>query len=333
MRGLLALWVLAFHVLVIVGGWHWIPGRLQPAFDGARAVDAFIILSGFVIAGLIVDSRESYPVYIARRFARLYPVFLVCLGLALSAQAAGWMPRRPAEGDLSPHILAHSLMLHGAVPSWMLPQASGAILNPAWSVSLEWQFYLVAPLLLMGRTLTQRFIAATVICLVGYRLVAPQLVGFDGAFLPMRLHYFWVGIASALAWRAGARTREFLIALVAAAMLLPLTQNAGLFVWLAAMALIARSPSLKVPPWLLLLGAISYPLYLCHETVIWGAAHLIAGDGAWRVLLVGGISLVVSLGIAAALHVAIERPCIDWARAYAGRGRQAFIRDQPTTLG
>jgi peptidoglycan/LPS O-acetylase OafA/YrhL len=37
-------------------------------------------------------------------------------------------------------------MLHGAVPDVLVRNAPSAFLIPAWSVSLEWQFYLVAPL-------------------------------------------------------------------------------------------------------------------------------------------------------------------------------------------
>lgn len=44
------------------------------------------------------------------------------------------------------NIPLHLLMLHGVVPEVLVARAPGAFLAPAWSVSLEWQFYLVAPL-------------------------------------------------------------------------------------------------------------------------------------------------------------------------------------------
>jgi peptidoglycan/LPS O-acetylase OafA/YrhL len=39
-------------------------------------------------------------------------------------------------------------MLHGLVPEILLPNSSDTFLPPAWSISSEWQFYLVAPALI-----------------------------------------------------------------------------------------------------------------------------------------------------------------------------------------
>jgi peptidoglycan/LPS O-acetylase OafA/YrhL len=47
------------------------------------AVDGFIILSGFVITGLLLTKKEPYEVFISRRFMRLFPAFAVCILLVL----------------------------------------------------------------------------------------------------------------------------------------------------------------------------------------------------------------------------------------------------------
>jgi peptidoglycan/LPS O-acetylase OafA/YrhL len=74
LRGLLAAWVFAFHFLVIGGHWDRLPPRLQAVLDGGRAVDVFLILSGFVITGTLLSKRDGYWQFIFRRFLRIYPV-------------------------------------------------------------------------------------------------------------------------------------------------------------------------------------------------------------------------------------------------------------------
>lgn len=63
-------------------------------------------------------------------------------------------------------------MFHGAVPEVLVKDAPGAFLEPAWSISLEWQFYLVAPLLTnpivryLGRISYSLYLSHTVVIIV-----------------------------------------------------------------------------------------------------------------------------------------------------------------------
>jgi peptidoglycan/LPS O-acetylase OafA/YrhL len=114
LRGLLALWVFAYHTVAIAGVWDRLPAIVGTRLDGAKAVDVFIILSGFVITSLLMQERESFGVFITRRFLRLWPVFIICIAAALGLQAVGLMPIRGEP--LLAHILVHTTMLHGAVP-------------------------------------------------------------------------------------------------------------------------------------------------------------------------------------------------------------------------
>lgn len=136
LRGALASWVFAFHAIAIAGLWAKLPPTLGALLDGGQAVNVFIILSGFVITSMLLHARETYGVFIIRRFLRLWPTFAVCILAALAMQALGLMPVRGEP--LVAHILVHATMLHSAIPEWLLPGSPGAILCGA-SINSVWQ--------------------------------------------------------------------------------------------------------------------------------------------------------------------------------------------------
>jgi peptidoglycan/LPS O-acetylase OafA/YrhL len=79
LRAWLAWSVVAVHVVGLSGLCTVIPPLEIFMSVGQWSVEVFIIISGFVIANLILSEEESYPIYIARRFLRLYPAYVVCL--------------------------------------------------------------------------------------------------------------------------------------------------------------------------------------------------------------------------------------------------------------
>ena len=114
-----------------------LPRGVRLLVHGDYAVNVFMILSGFVIFKLIEDARESYGVFLARRFFRLYPVYLVLFNNRCSIPPAGlWdniqhWPGRPLtmlsirnvnndRSHIGWHFLAHLTLLHGAVPDPLL---------------------------------------------------------------------------------------------------------------------------------------------------------------------------------------------------------------------
>lgn len=332
LRGLLALWVLGYHVLAITGWWDRLPASLRPIVDGGNAVDVFILLSGFVITSLLLARHERYPVFLFRRYARLMPVFVLCIAAALVVQALGYMPKRYAPDDLVPLLWANAALLHGAIPETWIPRASGAILNPAWSISLEWQFYLIAPVLvaLLSKG-GWRFIAGSMLCVLLYRIVAPQLTGFTAAFLPLKIQLFWIGIVSCLGYRwtsgdPGRRAVAHAAALalcVAVLLLLPYRPNIGLLIWAPVMVMLTGrrlgvARLLGARP-IATLGAISYPLYLLHEVVIWLLV------GLWKPHGLAGLALLLiavtmlTIALSWLLHIAVELPANRFAKRQFSR--------------
>jgi peptidoglycan/LPS O-acetylase OafA/YrhL len=220
LRGWMAWWVVVGHALYLIGGRSYLPG---PVYDflsrGDAAVNVFIIISGFVIAHLLITKRENYSIYILRRGFRIFPVYYFCLiaaifldQLYMSAYSAPWLPdvnnrieRHSLQwGNFWPYFWGHITMLHGAIPDTLLPYSNSAFLAPAWSLSLEWQFYLAAPFLiymLFKREDAGKGLLPIVLsCLLIF--VFFKAIGFlkwsQPSFLPLAINYFLVGILSRL---------------------------------------------------------------------------------------------------------------------------------------
>ena len=90
-------------------------------------------------------------------------------------------------------------MLHGLVPHSLLPDATGAFLGPGWSVSTEWQFYLVAPLAvaLCRSAAGWRVLGclSVLVCFVGFNYLgfASSLRNDTASMLGFKAHYFFIG--------------------------------------------------------------------------------------------------------------------------------------------
>nr|WP_321985600.1 acyltransferase [uncultured Lichenicoccus sp.] len=230
-RAWLAWAVVAEHIVGLTALATHHPAAIHLLRAGDAAVGVFIVISGFVITHLIVEKREPYPVYLARRFLRIYPVYLACLALGLvSTLLLGHVMARKPWGGAIPytpimahahaslagrglllHLAAHLTLLHGMIPDSRLFQAQLALLTPAWSLSLEWQFYLVAPLLVWALRRQDTTLLATGLALAGYLATRKGLCGsfLMPSLLPASTLPFALGIATRLALPGMARRRTF----------------------------------------------------------------------------------------------------------------------------
>jgi peptidoglycan/LPS O-acetylase OafA/YrhL len=364
LRGLLALWVALIHIISwcglaplafaipAVGKQLWNESALG-------AVDAFMILSGFVITHLLYSRPQTYRQFMIGRFFRIYPVYLICLLLGLSTiglvssilEHAPWhevpyfqawmLPTATAQSSHPiAHFAAHLTLLFGIIPERMMPNASITLLGPAWSITLEWQYYLLAPLL--ARLVFSRS-GLWLLGLVGAgNFIFNHFWG--AAFFPVQLPLFLVGIGSyhlyrhARLWRLRPQfTSLSLIILLGtifsiswhwmalsiwALVLGCLVLNAqgqqnhdGLEWWLGRWQQFLLKPALQG------LGKISYPLYLVHWPVI---IFLMFGLLRWQpeiapvnaLLFMLSIGLPVILLVAFLLHQCVEAPLMKFGRKF-----------------
>ncbi len=355
LRGLLALSIFVFHVVRFCG-FH-----VPLISDGGLRVDVFIILSGFVIARLRLSRPEPYGVYLRARAARIYPAYLVALGLGVmmsgliseiyaiipweQADQARMVARAGIEQTYFwPLFLSHLTLLHGIFPENILPTSPVAFVGPAWSLSLEWQFYLVAPLLIAAlRSL--RFCVVAGILMIGVMWCVPWIYAQAdygmGAFLPLKLGLFLTGIGTAFLFDVIRRAPVHLLIVGVLAVMGALMQLSGgwgkpvlpFAIWFAVV-IVAAHPDvswarlaalfLESRP-VLFLGRVSYGLYIYHSSVYLavaaGAFILGVRDPFIMLVILMGIALPMALGLSALSYTYLEKPVMNWAKRYRPASR------------
>jgi peptidoglycan/LPS O-acetylase OafA/YrhL len=351
LRGMLALWVVVGHVLRRMDLSDPAMRVLSIFTSPGYAVDVFIMLSGFVIFFLLDSATLDYSRFIVRRFFRLFPLYFFVLLLA--AFLLPWEGRVLAEfpwenpplhnaqlihdataAHFWEHFLVHLTMLHGLVPDSILPHSQYAFVGAAWSISVEWQFYLVAPWLFC--LLQQRqWGRATVVLLAVCVLRAINYLG-EG-FIVNQAGFFLIGIASYYLWRYlrdrplapglldlggviwiaaayffSVRVWSLVIWGVVMVVIVAETQSSRSLLQTMAIRVLACRP-------LLWLGKISYSIYLTHMLVVLLVADVMLGTlhGAtfasalahWQfVLTCLALTLAGTILFSALTYTLVERP-------------------------
>lgn len=182
------------HFPIYAGAPYFVVGWLQQlCFNQAHlGVQFFFVLSGFLITRIVLAQRENGSFRLLhfwmRRIFRIWPVyFLVCLLGALLA-LSGW-PNYAMPNNHWPLLLAF-LENYDLKQMLAAGQTQGYVVSVLWSVSIEEQFYLVYPLLLL--LLPARFYRAFFLGILllagGYKVyVGPD--SLDGQFQTLSACY------------------------------------------------------------------------------------------------------------------------------------------------
>jgi len=358
LRGAAVLFVLIHHYVLREGATA--PGSAASFLQrfaslGWTGVDLFFVLSGFLIGGILMDARLSpsyFKTFYVRRFFRIIPIYylwIVCyIGLVAFARPflSSLSPLgRAASADFS--VYAHFAFLQN-VGIVHLKGLAGVWLNPAWSLAVEEQFYLVAPLVI--RLVSPRrlllFLVAVIACVPLLRLALLQLVRAEPVLvfglMPSRADALALGMVAALLWRSDSArawlsANSWILYCFLALLFLgvaarwswvsmPLTfgmQSVG-YTWMALLyvvILLLALAELKGPVaklmrlrWLREIGCVSYCMYIIH-TAVNGGCHAVLLHAKprisnWQGAAVTICAAVLTYGIAKLSWIFVERPLL-----------------------
>jgi peptidoglycan/LPS O-acetylase OafA/YrhL len=357
LRFLLALAVAGGHAASFFGySAAWI-------LPGSRAVQIFYIISGFLMAmilnGKYADTPRGNWIFYTNRAVKIFAPYLAILVLtiavcllskAISGNALLLTPWFSESGNMTLSTWALALLtnifivgqewgylmiyragsLIFSVQAWEAPPMASefTIIVPAWTLSIELMFYIVAPFILRRHVL---LIAALAFASHFFRFEAYHLGYYSEAtnyrFFPFELSLFLYG---AICFRLGRLPQQinakWAAALTAVTILtivfLPtyfLENQYQLYAIVGALLPILFDFSRR-NNWDRSLGELSYPLYLVHWPVVSFIASLVR---AVEPSSIGKIAAfpIAAIAIAIAASMLINRyivnPIDDWRQTRA----------------
>jgi peptidoglycan/LPS O-acetylase OafA/YrhL len=170
LRGIAILLVVFFHGFNLPAATTQLRGLprlfVTATLGGWTGVNLFFVLSGFLITGILLDSKRKpqyYRRFYVRRALRILPVFYLLLLLLSVLQLTGWLENRRVGWPflaLSFFYLANMASLFGVTSHYTV----------LWTLAVEEQFYLLWPTAV--RAFSRRNLAWFAL---GFCLVCPAL--------------------------------------------------------------------------------------------------------------------------------------------------------------
>jgi peptidoglycan/LPS O-acetylase OafA/YrhL len=339
-------------ILVLVGHMHgdW--------FSGWSRVELFLVLSGFLLTSLVlkkIDGPGAIRDLVARRSLRIWPAYLVAIGLVILLNP---LFNTPFKLDGLPYYLC---FLQNLPRYWGAePPDFPLYLRHTWTLAVIEQFHLLWPIALL--VLGRRWGALAAVGLIVGSLVA-RSVDLHPWLLAARADGLALGSLLAIAMAdpqfVQTHRRGYVLGLSGlsvAGLALVLTAaledgrwaeyscgnfrlfGCGLtYTGLLGLVALASGHPLLAPfrhPRLLALGTISYGIYLLHPLAIVTSGRLLRLAGfegpTW---LLESLQIAASLAAATALYLAVERPIRalrDRLATPARRARPSAVAVRPT---
>jgi peptidoglycan/LPS O-acetylase OafA/YrhL len=329
--------VAIFLVVAVMHTWNYINVALNhrlllnhywrsQILEAGFGVAFFYMISGFILSQPFIKmyqhqgKKVSVKHYYLRRLTRLEPPYFIALILFFIAYV--WVLHRYSFGELFPNLITSAFYLNGP-----LHQDKSIILPVAWSLEVEVQFYLLAPLFFQTFRIKSAYIRWGLYLLV---------IGVGTYFWPKEqfpyvftvLHFFFTGVLLSDLYH----NRVVLIRHPYGGLIIGLVALAGIF-FIPALGsyaglgfkmicmflffhLVLANPYLKRIfswKWIPIIGGMCYSIYLLHFGVIsvtgklW--EHLFPSlNGIAGSLLAYFVLLGMILAVSSIYFLLIEKP-------------------------
>lgn len=332
----------AFAVLPVVIN-HAFPNLIPGGFAG---VDVFFVISGFLIGRILFEEiqteRFSLARFYDRRCRRILPMLAV---VSLVSVVAGWVLLLPTDfqeflisvGSASIFV---SNIYFAQLTDYFSPDAGRLPMLHTWSLSVEEQFYLVFPLILLliwKRATRPRTKISNVLAILVFASFALSVWGgraFPDTNFFSSFSRAWELLAGALAGLHMSRLKKLLpslqksmvngglVVLVATYFVvdertafpsewtaIPVLGTVAILVWGESPCIASRIMHQRP---LITIGLISYSMYLWHQPIL-AFTRVIRPDYSWH-HMAAGIALSGLLSFASWRW--IEQPArnLEWTR-------------------
>lgn len=300
---------------------HWVPSFPRPLNWGLASVFVFFVISGYVITrGLLKEKAAggiNIPAFYWRRAVRIWPVYYLSIAFIYFVWPGF------TNGGMTWHMLFMSNALFAIKGEFLFP-------IHFWSLSVEEQFYLFWPLLMLlpARHLTKVCVAMLIVSPLSRWYFAAALHNLPASYFALNSNLdclsagallailererisvpSWVGVAGAAL--LAALTFAGVMGVHAAGDWPMATVFAAISAWLISW--LDRTPAaaaMLVNPALGYIGKISYGIYIYHLLV--GNYLLRTSIGKQSPWAFAIISIGATVAIASVSWHFIERPILS----------------------